>query len=48
MKVLRRKFILLIGYLEYMIKYYYSKDKVDIRKFIVSIIILFRIEERGC
>lgn len=48
MKALRRKSILLTGYLEYMIKHYYSKDKADTRKPIVSIITPSRIEERGC
>lgn len=48
MKVLWKKFVLLIGYLEYLIKYNYGKDKVVIKKLVVNIIILFYVEEWGC
>ncbi|XP_036876684.2 kynureninase [Manis javanica] len=48
MKALRRKSILLTGYLEYMIKHYYSEDKAEPRKPIVNIITPSRLEERGC
>ncbi|XP_008583146.1 PREDICTED: kynureninase [Galeopterus variegatus] len=48
MKALRRKSVLLTGYLEYMIKHYYSKDKAETKKPIVNIITPSRIEDRGC
>uniref|UniRef100_A0A8C5V5U2 Kynureninase n=1 Tax=Microcebus murinus TaxID=30608 RepID=A0A8C5V5U2_MICMU len=48
MKALRRKSILLTGYLEYLIKHYYSKDKADTKKPMVNIITPSRIEDRGC
>ncbi|KAK2509723.1 hypothetical protein MC885_020989 [Smutsia gigantea] len=48
MKALRRKSILLTGYLEYMIKHYYSKDKAESKKPIVNIITPSHVEERGC
>nr|XP_051705540.1 kynureninase isoform X3 [Oryctolagus cuniculus] len=48
MKALRRKSILLTGYLEYMIKQYYHKDKAETNESIVNIITPSRIEDRGC
>ncbi|XP_069927644.1 kynureninase isoform X2 [Oryctolagus cuniculus] len=48
MKALRRKSILLTGYLEYMIKQYYHKDKAETKESIVNIITPSRIEDRGC
>uniref|UniRef100_K7GE71 Uncharacterized protein n=1 Tax=Pelodiscus sinensis TaxID=13735 RepID=K7GE71_PELSI len=48
MKVLRRKSILLTGYLEYLIKHYYSEDKANPEKPFVKIITPPQIEERGC
>ncbi|NWQ64088.1 KYNU Kynureninase, partial [Neopipo cinnamomea] len=48
MKALRRKSILLTGYLEYLIKHYYSEDKTNPEKPFVKIITPSRIEERGC
>lgn len=48
MKALRRKSILLTGYLEYMIKHYYGKDKEGTKKPVVSIITPSNIEDRGC
>ncbi|XP_012497194.1 PREDICTED: kynureninase [Propithecus coquereli] len=48
MKALRRKSILLTGYLEYLIKHYYSKDKGDTKKPMVNIITPSRVEDRGC
>uniref|UniRef100_U3IKM4 Kynureninase n=1 Tax=Anas platyrhynchos platyrhynchos TaxID=8840 RepID=U3IKM4_ANAPP len=48
MKALRRKSILLTGYLEYLIKHYYSEDKTNPEKPFVKIITPPRVEERGC
>ncbi|XP_043381257.1 kynureninase isoform X4 [Chelonia mydas] len=48
MKALRRKSILLTGYLEYLIKHYYSEDKANPEKPFVKIITPSQIEERGC
>ncbi|XP_027622828.1 kynureninase [Tupaia chinensis] len=48
LKALRRKSILLTGYLEYMIKYYYSKDETETGKPVVDIITPSCIEDRGC
>ncbi|KAM9188923.1 kynureninase isoform 2-T3 [Mergus octosetaceus] len=48
MKALRRKSILLTGYLEYLIKHYYSEDKRNPEKPFVKIITPPRVEERGC
>lgn len=48
MKALRRKSILLTGYLEYMIKHYFSQDKAESKKTVVNIITPSYIEERGC
>ncbi|XP_067405609.1 kynureninase isoform X2 [Emydura macquarii macquarii] len=48
MKALRRKSILLTGYLEYLIKHYYSEDKANPEKAFVKIITPPQIEERGC
>ncbi|XP_048343099.1 kynureninase [Sphaerodactylus townsendi] len=48
MKFLRKKSILLTGYLEYLIRHYYSEDKDDSEKPYVKIITPSSIEERGC
>ncbi|XP_053525598.1 kynureninase [Artibeus jamaicensis] len=48
MKALRRKSILLTGYLEYMIKHYYGKDKAETKKPFVNIITPSNIKDRGC
>ncbi|XP_015991852.2 kynureninase [Rousettus aegyptiacus] len=48
MKALRRKSILLTGYLEYMIKHYYGKDKTETKKSVVNLIIPSHIEDCGC
>ncbi|NXG55858.1 KYNU Kynureninase, partial [Hemiprocne comata] len=48
MKALRRKSILLTGYLEYLIKHYYSEDKTNPEKPFVKIITPSQVEERGC
>uniref|UniRef100_A0A2K5JSX7 Kynureninase n=1 Tax=Colobus angolensis palliatus TaxID=336983 RepID=A0A2K5JSX7_COLAP len=48
MKALRKKSILLTGYLEYLIKHNYGKDKAATEKPIVNIITPSHIEERGC
>lgn len=48
MKALRKKSILLTGYLEYMIKHFYSKDKADTKKPFVNILTPARAEDRGC
>ncbi|KAM8791983.1 kynureninase isoform 1-T1 [Rhynchonycteris naso] len=48
MKALRKKSILLTGYLEYMIKHYYDKDKAETKKLFVNIITPSHVEERGC
>lgn len=45
MKALRRKSILLTGYLEYMIKHYYGKDKTETKKSVVNLIIPSHIED---
>ncbi|XP_069879821.1 kynureninase isoform X1 [Dipodomys merriami] len=47
-KALRRKSILLTGYLEYLIKHYYSKDKSETKEPMVVIITPSHIEHRGC
>nr|XP_056717435.1 kynureninase isoform X2 [Euleptes europaea] len=48
MKLLRNKSILLTGYLEYLIKHYYSEDKDNPEKPHVKIITPSSIGERGC
>ncbi len=48
MKDLRRKSVLLTGYLEYLIKHYYSKDQSDPNKPWVHIITPSDPEQRGC
>lgn len=48
MKALRRKSVLLTGYLEYLIKHYYSEDKTNPGKPFVKIVTPSRTEERGC
>ncbi|XP_052532090.1 kynureninase isoform X4 [Tympanuchus pallidicinctus] len=48
MKALRRKSILLTGYLEYLINHHYSEDKANPEKPFVKIITPPQIEERGC
>lgn len=48
MKALRKKSILLTGYLEYMIKHYYGEDKAETKKPVVNIITPSCIEDRGC
>lgn len=48
MKALRRKSILLTGYLEYLLKHYYSKDNARTKKTFVNIITPSHIEDRGC
>ncbi|KAM6132177.1 kynureninase [Phoenicopterus ruber ruber] len=48
MKALRRKSILLTGYLEYLIKHYYTEDKTNPEKPFVKIITPSHVEERGC
>ncbi|KAJ6665398.1 hypothetical protein lerEdw1_003238 [Lerista edwardsae] len=48
MKLLRRKSILLTGYLEYLINLYYSEDSSDPEKPFIKIITPSHIEERGC
>ncbi|XP_054064154.1 kynureninase isoform X3 [Rissa tridactyla] len=48
MKALRRKSVLLTGYLEYLIKHYYNEDKTNPEKPFVKIITPSHIEERGC
>ncbi|XP_029461267.1 kynureninase isoform X2 [Rhinatrema bivittatum] len=48
MKALREKSVLLTGYLEYLIKYYYTEDKANLEKPFVNIITPCNIEERGC
>ncbi|KAM6178162.1 kynureninase [Rhynchocyon petersi] len=47
-KALRRKSVLLTGYLEYMIKHYCNKEETGSRKPLVNIITPSQIEERGC
>lgn len=48
MKALRRKSVLLTGYLEFLIKHYYGKDKAETKTPVVNIITPSRVEERGC
>ncbi|KAM5327060.1 LOW QUALITY PROTEIN: kynureninase [Glossophaga mutica] len=48
MKALRRKSILLTGYLEYTIKHCCGKDKAETKKPVVNIITPSNIEDRGC
>uniref|UniRef100_A0AAY4C6M7 Kynureninase n=1 Tax=Denticeps clupeoides TaxID=299321 RepID=A0AAY4C6M7_9TELE len=48
MKSLRKKSILLTGYLEYLIKHFYSKDESNLSKPYVQIITPSNPEERGC
>ncbi|XP_049743081.1 kynureninase [Elephas maximus indicus] len=48
MQALRRKSVLLTGYLEYLIKNYHNKDKAESKKPVVNIITPPHIEERGC
>ncbi|XP_020840381.1 kynureninase isoform X2 [Phascolarctos cinereus] len=48
MKTLRKKSILLTGYMEYLIKHYYSKDKAAPSKPFVQIMTPSHIEHRGC
>lgn len=48
MKLLRRKSILLTGYLEYLINLYYGEDNSDPEKPFIKIITPSDIEERGC
>nr|XP_009675646.1 PREDICTED: kynureninase {ECO:0000255/HAMAP-Rule:MF_03017} isoform X2 [Struthio camelus australis]XP_009675647.1 PREDICTED: kynureninase {ECO:0000255/HAMAP-Rule:MF_03017} isoform X2 [Struthio camelus australis] len=48
MKALRRKSVLLTGYLEYLIKHYYSEDKTNPEKPFVKIITPPQLEQRGC
>lgn len=48
MKALRRKSVLLTGYLEYLIKHYYGKEKAETKTPVVNVITPSRIEERGC
>ena len=48
MKALRKKSILLTGYLEYLIKHYYVRDETNPHKPYVHIITPSNPEERGC
>ncbi|XP_051841776.1 kynureninase [Antechinus flavipes] len=48
METLRKKSILLTGYMEYLIKHYYSKDKTAPNKPFVKIMTPSHIEHRGC
>ena len=48
MKALRKKSVLLTGYLEYLIKHYYVRDETDPHKPYVHIITPSNPEERGC
>ena len=48
MKALRKKSVLLTGYLEYLIRHYYTKDETNLRKPYVDIITPSNPEERGC
>ncbi|XP_059109058.1 kynureninase-like [Peromyscus eremicus] len=45
---LRRKSILLTGYLEYMLKQYHSKENTENKGPVVNIITPSRAEDRGC
>ncbi|XP_059116416.1 kynureninase [Peromyscus eremicus] len=48
MTALRRKSILLTGYLEYMLKQYHSKENTENKGPVVNIITPSRAEDRGC
>ncbi|XP_030626383.1 kynureninase [Chanos chanos] len=48
MKALRKKSVLLTGYLEYLLKHYYSKDESDPSKAYIRIITPSNPAERGC
>ncbi|XP_032067670.1 kynureninase isoform X2 [Thamnophis elegans] len=48
MKRLRRKSMLLTGYLEYLIRHYYSKDRNDPEKTLIKTITPSHPEKRGC
>ncbi|KAJ8789869.1 hypothetical protein J1605_021567 [Eschrichtius robustus] len=48
MKALRRKSVVLTGYLQYMIKHHFSQDKAETKKTVVNIITPSHIEDRGC
>lgn len=48
MKELRKKSVLLTGYLEYLIKHYHSKDESNLDKPFIKIISPSEPEERGC
>ncbi|XP_043930906.1 kynureninase [Protopterus annectens] len=48
MKDLRKKSILLTGYLEYLVRYNFSPDKTDPKKPYVNILTPSKFEERGC
>lgn len=48
MKDLRRKSVLLTGYLEYLIRHYYTKDESNPDKASVHIITPSDPEQRGC
>ncbi|KAJ1188962.1 hypothetical protein NDU88_005718, partial [Pleurodeles waltl] len=48
MKALRKKSVLLTGYLEYLIKLYFGEDKVHPQEASVKIITPSETEERGC
>ncbi|EGV98574.1 Kynureninase [Cricetulus griseus] len=48
MTALRRKSILLTGYLEYMLKQYHNKENTGNRGPLVNIITPSRAEDRGC
>ncbi|KAJ7345786.1 hypothetical protein JRQ81_001736 [Phrynocephalus forsythii] len=48
MKLLRKKSVLLTGYLEYLIRYHYGEDRKDPEKPFVKIITPSDIEQRGC
>lgn len=48
MKCLRRKSMLLTGYLEYLIRRYYDKDRNDPEKPFIKIITPSHPEKRGC
>ncbi|XP_028662344.1 kynureninase [Erpetoichthys calabaricus] len=45
---LRKKSVLLTGYLDYLIRFYFSKDDLDVSKPYVQIITPSNAEERGC
>ncbi|MBN3300935.1 KYNU Kynureninase, partial [Amia calva] len=48
MKALRKKSVLLTGYLEYLIKYYHTKDADNPHRPYINIITPSNIKERGC